>query len=148
MKIKKKGVSPIVATILLVAIVIVIGIIIFIWARGFVSERVEKFGRAVELSCEDVVFEAGFFTDTIEVINRGNVPIYGFDVKKLGVAEVLVNEYPGTTVSLGGTAEILIGTLDEDITELNIVPIILGETESGKIARTCPDQFGYVVPVI
>ena len=54
----KKGVSPVVATTLLIAIVIILAVIIFLWARGFLSERVQKFDRAIDLACEDVNFEA------------------------------------------------------------------------------------------
>jgi flagellin-like protein len=57
---KKKGVSPVIATVLLVSIVIILGVIIFLWARGFVEESAQKGGRAVDMSCDDVNFEAGY----------------------------------------------------------------------------------------
>ena len=54
----KKGVSPVIATILLIGIVIVIGLIIFLWLRSLTQEAVTKFDKNVELFCEDFNFDA------------------------------------------------------------------------------------------
>jgi flagellin-like protein len=157
----KKGVSPVVATVLLIGIVIILAIIIFLWARGFIAERAQKFGRAVELSCNDVNFNAGVFRDdaecgdggvgySLDVVNEGNVPLYGFEVKSLteqGTVRIF-SEILGSTVTIGDSATIC---LDEDATgedNLLIVPIILGQSDSGKVAFTCPDQLGFSVPVV
>ena len=57
----KMGLSPVVATVLLIAMVIIIGIIIFLWFRGFTHESITKFGvRNVELVCGDVNFQATY----------------------------------------------------------------------------------------
>ena len=144
---KKKGVSPVVATVLLIAIVIVLAIIIFIWARGFIAEKAQKDGSAVELSCEFIDLEVGLFGDELEVINRGNVPIYGLEVKQRNTGEVLVHELPGTTIKIGESLRVSLGFMPGAGDELNVVPIILGETESGKVAHTCEDQFGFAFTV-
>jgi len=70
---KKKGVSPVIATVLLISIVIILGVIIFLWARGFVEESAQKSDRAVDMSCDDINFEAGYNDNAgeIEVVNRG-----------------------------------------------------------------------------
>jgi len=39
----KKGLSPVIATMLLIAIVVVIGLIIFLWFRGMTEEAITKF---------------------------------------------------------------------------------------------------------
>lgn len=148
----KRGVSPVIATVLLILIVIVLAAIIFLWARGFVSESVEKNGRAVELSCENVNFQAEDFacpgsTCVIDVVNRGNIPIYGFDVKIRKTGETLVENRPGRTVGLGGSISIDIGN-DVDLgNEVNVVPMILGETDGGKVVHTCEDRFGYALVI-
>jgi len=40
---KKKGVSPVIATVLLIAMVVVIALIIFLWFRGLTKEAITKF---------------------------------------------------------------------------------------------------------
>ncbi|MAG78897.1 hypothetical protein CMI40_00795, partial [Candidatus Pacearchaeota archaeon] len=45
MRINKKGVSPVIATVLLVAIVVIIGLIIFQWFRGMTQESIIKFDK-------------------------------------------------------------------------------------------------------
>jgi flagellin-like protein len=142
----KRGISPIVSTILLIAIVVILAVIIFLWARGFVAEKAQKFGRAVELSCGDVNFESGVFCDAgncvLDIINRGDIPLYGFEVKELGSGSVIVKETSTGTVSIGDSVSVpLQGDLSG--TELLIVPVILGETGSGKVAHTCPDHLGF-----
>jgi flagellin-like protein len=156
----KKGLSPVVATILLIAIVVILAIIIFLWARGFVAERAEKFGRAVELSCEDVNFDTGVFLDDgngpcnqgefiLEIVNRGDIPLYGFEVKDLSdPGSVIVNEILTNTVSIGQSAQLCLGSSVGADSELLIIPVILGQTDSGKIAHTCPDHLGIGTAVI
>src|SRR3989344_3356293 len=78
---RKKGVSPIVATVLLVALVIVTALIIFLWFRGFVGESVTKFGKNIELVCDEVKFDASYSGSNFYISNNGNVPIFGMKVK-------------------------------------------------------------------
>ena len=82
----KRSLSPVIATVLLVAMVIVIGAIVFLWMRGSVKEVIYKFGEEnIELACGDVSFDVEYYTnisgDTLYVVNNGNVPIYAVDVK-------------------------------------------------------------------
>jgi len=82
----KKGLSPVIASVLLILLVLVLAIIIFLWARGFVGEQVEKFGRSIESVCKSVDFDVivsgsnGAFY-SLEIVNRGNIGISGFDFK-------------------------------------------------------------------
>ena len=152
---RKRGVSPVVATILLIAIVIILAVIIFLWARGFVTERAQKFGRAVELSCQDVNFEPGIFLSEgdqpahyLDIINRGDVPLYGFEVKELGTGTLIVKNVLTETVTVGNSVSISLGEVLPSGTELIIVPIILGESDSGRVPHTCPDQLGFRVGVV
>ena len=79
---RKKAISPVIATVLLVAMVIVIGLIIFSWAKGFQEEAVTKFGgENIELTCEKVTFEADYSGGTLFLSNLGNVPIFQIKAK-------------------------------------------------------------------
>ena len=148
----RRGLSPVIATVLLIAIVIVLAVIIFLWAKGFISEKAEKFDRAVEFSCEDVNFESDVVKIGndyyLDVINRGNVPIYGFVVKTLGLGSVeITSELLGNTITIGQSDSILLGDAGsinlQTGQELLIVPIILGKTNAGKVAYTCQDNYGF-----
>ncbi|OIO43847.1 hypothetical protein AUJ64_01615 [Candidatus Pacearchaeota archaeon CG1_02_39_14] len=147
-KIEKKGLSPVVATVLLVSVVIVLALIIFLWARGFLSERVQKFDSAIELSCDNVDFVAGVTPDreNLDLKNNGNVPIYGVIVKEIGRGSVEVKEVFGSTLNVGESREIDIRELDIGSAErLLVVPILLGKSGSERVSYTCDDSFGYPV---
>ena len=77
----KPGVSPVIASTLMILLVLVLAAIIFLWARGFISEQVEKFGRPVEELCSSVGFKVEKTGDELEVVNRGNVNIRHLDIK-------------------------------------------------------------------
>jgi len=144
----KKGVTPIIATVLLIAIVMVISVIIYLWAQGFVQEVPQKFGRNVDFSCNDIDFDAGIFGNDLEILNNGNVPLYGFNIKLLGEGRIDVNDIAGVTIPQGGSY-----VIDLTAKQINpvvgdeflIIPIILGELHGDKIAHTCDDQFGFDV---
>lgn len=81
---EKRGISPIVATILLIAVAVAAFVFIFAWMRGFVKESVEKLGEPAENACQSMAFTANLAEDkqTIFINNQGNIPIYGFNVEK------------------------------------------------------------------
>src|SRR3989344_838916 len=79
---KKEGVSPVIATVLLVTMVVVIALIIFLWFRGINKEAITKFdGTNVEIICSDVRFDASYSSGVLYVINNGNVPMYSMKMK-------------------------------------------------------------------
>lgn len=153
-KIKKKGVSPIVATILLISIVVILALIIFLWARSFVGEKAQKFNSAIDYSCggeDGVKMEAGFYTQgqtySLDVKNNGNVPIYGFVVKEFGKGTVISKDISNSgTLNLGESMTIQLDNIDvQNINELLVIPILLGQVGDQREAYTCGDEFGYLV---
>jgi flagellin-like protein len=144
---RKRGLSPVIATVLLIVIAMVLASLIFFWARGVVKERSQKFGEAIELSCERVNFDAEFEGDgTIYLSNIGNVAIYDIDVRKVESGSIRNIGRGGfdNGVSVGdgkSTTE----SFSFDISpgdELVIVPIILGETDDYRKSHTCGEEFG------
>jgi flagellin-like protein len=77
----KRGLSPMIASVLMIMLVLVLAAMIFLWARGFISEQIEKFGRPVEELCGEVDFRAEKVGNELEVLNRGNVDIRHLDIK-------------------------------------------------------------------
>lgn len=77
----KKGISPVIATTMLIGLVIVLGIIIALWFSNLTQESIVKFERNINQVCqEDVSFDVDLVGDYIEIRNTGVTPIYDFSV--------------------------------------------------------------------
>ena len=143
----KKGVSPVIATILLIALVIIIALIVFQWMKGFTKEAVTKFdGTNIELVCDDVQFDAGYSVETLTISNLGNVPIYNFNIKA---------EYDGghDTLDLKATNNfdglIQGGVFSDSVafqnspTKIVLIPILLGVNKEGEQkTQACEERQG------
>ncbi|MEK6888744.1 MAG: archaellin/type IV pilin N-terminal domain-containing protein [Nanoarchaeota archaeon] len=151
---KRKGLSPVIATVLLIAIVLLLAAIIFLWARGLLTERNQKFDEPVENACGDVNFEAEAYFDsdkyTLGVVNKGTVPIYSIELKirrdgairDLKVLSLEDGKY-GTIrsgesklIDLGNEGDIEVGD------ELEVIPIILGQKGGVKTPFPCESDQG------
>lgn len=86
----KYGLSPVIASILMILLVLVLAAMIFLWARGFVGEQIEKFGQPVEELCSSVSFRVEKVGDELEIVNKGNIDIRHLDIKlfKDGSSEI------------------------------------------------------------
>jgi flagellin-like protein len=148
---KKQGISPVIATVLLVAMVVVIGLIIFLWFRGITEEAVTKFGgRNIELVCEDVEFLSDYSaTGILSVSNIGNVPIFGLKAKiseqgiyeTLDMKDLLVG-WPEIGLRQGGTFS---GNLIEEFDGANqvlLIPVLMGTSAQGDQTYVCEDRYG------
>ena len=155
---KKRGVSPVVATVLLISIVLVIAAIIFFWARGFVAEEGTKFEKNVRLVCEDISFRAGYSGGYLSVVNQGDVPIFrvklkivragGHQTKDISDYTDLSPDWPYTGLN---QAEIFSGassTMGSDFsgaTEVVVIPALLGKTGKGEKVYVCDERHGYKI---
>ncbi len=72
MRLNKKAISPVIATVLLITIAIVVIVIIFIWARGALKEETTKFEEPISRACDDLNIEITLNGDTLNVVNRGD----------------------------------------------------------------------------
>ncbi|MDA3836544.1 MAG: type IV pilin [Nanoarchaeota archaeon] len=147
MNIKKKGVSPVIATILLIAIVIIIALIVFLWFRGIQEEAITKFdGTNVKLVCDDVAFDASYSNGMIYLSNTGNVPI--FKIK----ATISVAAGSHETITIGDNDPdnwpkvglLQMGVYSGPITVVGdsiiLTPVLIGKTSEGDKAYTCGDR--------
>ena len=154
--IKKRGVSPVIATVLLISMVVIIGIIIFLWFRGMVGETVTKFGKNIELACEDVVFDASYSTSTgiLFITNNGVVPIYDMNVKIEGTGnhetKKLSEMNVGWIKEKGIQGEVFSGDISSAVgtsTKLTLIPILLGSTDAGENKEFVCDEGQYGIEV-
>ena len=136
----KRGLSPIIATMLLIAIVVVMGLIIFLWLKGINEEAITKFDNSnIKLVCEEVNFEADYSNNNLYILNTGNVPIYKMDIKKIGegihTTETITNGWPITGLRQGETYSGYINTTDA--IKLIAIPVLIGKSEKGDSSYTC-----------
>jgi hypothetical protein len=127
---RKQGLSPLVATVLLIVLSLVLASIVFMWARGFISEQIQKGGKNVDAVCEQSVnfdVEANMVSpNRVRVIiqNIGNINIYDFEVGLVSGGNVQRERW-NIKVDKGKSAvkEIII---DGDEERIVFYPIILG----------------------
>ena len=153
---KKKGISPVIATVLLVAMVVVIGLIIFLWAKGFQEEAVTKFsGENIEITCGRVSFEADYSrsSGTLSLSNLGNVPIFGINAKiyEDGSHETKdlgeISNWPELGLQ-GATFSEDLGSYFDDKDRVVLIPILIGTSDRGSQIHICGDEFGKEIQVV
>ena len=155
----ERGVSPVIATVLLIGIVIALGVVVFLWFRGFTQEAVTKFnGENIQLVCSNVQFEASYSSDgSLSVSNTGNVPIYNMNVQidnKDGTYTTqqinnLMNNWPNSGINQGGSfSGNAANVISSSTSDLVLIPILRGTTSSGQQqSYTCGSQYGYKISV-
>lgn len=144
----KKGVSPVIATILLVGMVVVIGLIIFSWLSSFTEENITKFDKNAASVCEEIKFEVGYSEGKLLISNTGNIPIYEMSVKisepgsfKTENINDLSSAWPDSGLNQGrGFSDAVDFSGAESIT---LTPIILGSVSGGEKTFACDEtRFG------
>ena len=144
-RMRKRGLSPIIATVMLISLAMVLALIILIWAKNFIGEKTQKFGEPIENACDDISFVAEAEVSSLKVNNIGNVPLYGLEIRKKNTGSGFIesigyNPFPGNNLPVGGDYIITLTNVAAGDT-ITVVPIILGETDSYKKPYTC-DEFG------
>ncbi len=134
---KKRGVSPVIATVLLIGMVVVIGMIIFVWMKSLARETVTKFGTEnIELSCDKVAIEAGYdaVTGNLTITNTGNVPIYQMLVKISKTGTTKTKKIQDNWKKYGlEEGQSYTGSINlEGAEEISLIPVLLGVNEEGK----------------
>ena len=91
---EKRGISTLLATVLLIGFVIVIAIIALLWGRGIVKEEIEKTtpfvkGRLIcqtniDIDIKEAKCVPGQDTLNIRIANKKNIYINGFTFKVIG----------------------------------------------------------------
>ncbi len=146
---KKKGISPVVATVLLIMMVVVIGLIIFLWFRGLSQEAVTKFGGTnIELICDEVDFSSDYSGGTLFVSNFGNVPIYSLKLKIIGEGSHSTQDvidldvgWLNTGLRQGG---VFSGTIDlgAGAEKVIVIPVLMGTSKKGQTTHVCDERYG------
>jgi len=146
---EKRGLSPVIATILLVALAVILAVIIFLWAKNFLEETITKNERKIEQSCEEVVFKAEAYNNRLYVENTGTVPIYRVEVqlKKVFGDITEIPDWSGTGIAQGETEDSPLPSEVVSGDTIVVIPILLGETKTKKKPHPCDDSYGIEVIV-
>lgn len=156
---EKRGISPVVATTLLVAIVIIIALIIFLWFRNIGGETCTKFqGQNIELVCGDSEFFADYdpIKGELYISNTGNVPIFGINIIIEGGGSRISKEVselsgiwpstglnPGSVYTSNNIASEIVGA-----EKIILVPILMGSCDGVEKTYSCnAAQNGYEIPI-
>jgi len=131
----RKGLSPVIATILLIGIVVVSALIVFTWFRGLTQEAITKFGENAQITCNNVDIRASYSNGALSISN-GNIPVYRLMVKTSGpegftskdIKEIASSDWPDEGLEQGGT---LLITVDLQGDKAILVPILRGNTQKG-----------------
>lgn len=148
----KRGVSPVIATVLLVGMVIVTGLIVFTWIRGLSQEAITKFGgQNIELSCKDVSIDGSYSNGQLSISNPGNVPVYGIKLKisGTGISDTKnirdLTDWPLYGIDRGGAFS---GDINLDgASEVTLIPVLVGDSESGRRSFTCDGSDGFKIQI-
>jgi flagellin-like protein len=141
---RKRGLSPIIASILLLALVIILASIIFFWARGFLEEEIQKMGRPAEQVCDDVRMSVERYSEGIDIINTGNIPIHGVNIKKIqkGKSSIETETFdPG--ISAGKSTSLTVSL--DGFERIIVIPVIMGEMDEQRKLYTCDENTGEVI---
>lgn len=153
---KKRGLSPVIATVLLIAIALVLALIIFIWARSFISEKTQKFDKPISEACTQINFvaEVGACTGSgtcFDIQNNGNVPIYGVELRKKGGGTIeSIKTFDGaTTIGVGqrATTNPVDSTNVASGDTVTVIPIIIGTQGEEKKTYACDSTYGKDVQI-
>jgi len=148
----KKGVSPVVATTLLIVLVIVLAIIVFLWVRGFIEEPITKGNQNIKILCENVLFEAAYSesSEILSINNVGNIAIYSFKLKVekdraeniVDISEISTYDWPEFGLNIGGGISGEISSVSSGAQAITLIPVLIGTTGDEKKTYTCEDQYG------
>jgi flagellin-like protein len=139
---KKKGLSPVIASVLLILLVVALAIIVFLWSRGFLFEQIEKFGKPVKELCKatefNVVLVSGLGSNSVlEFVNIGDVNINSFQLKltKEGNSEVEIFKmitHPKQAQQKEIDLKMNDGSLPEKI---EFFPVLMGNVQGKNINK-------------
>lgn len=146
---EKRGISPLIATVLLVGFVIAIAILVWLWYGNVVKERAEKEGQRIsgEFSCSSNV---RISIDNL-VCGTPSSPIVNFDIQNEGIADlngirILIQgdvgvETLGISLSLGATTSQKIGE-SYDASKVGVLSTVtvIPTVRQGSSTITCTEE--------
>ena len=107
---KKRGVSPVLATTILVGFAVVVTSIVMLFGGDLVEDLKEKQGANIErtLQCDSISFKVtGVDGNKITINNDGQEDIFAFLIRYQGTEAEAVDSHHKQTIPQGGTGTIV-----------------------------------------
>lgn len=107
---QNKGVSPLIATVILIGFVVIIIAIIILWGKDYLQEKAEKSSAleeaardclSVDISVETITGKDGFL-----IYNDGNIPFDGLIIRQHCGGDIAATRVY-TTVNVGASLELV-----------------------------------------
>lgn len=142
----RKGLSPVISTIILIMIVIIIAIVIILWFRIFFKEVVLKDvggdSKRAEDFCKDIQLRAVTNPDgSVVVSNEGNVPVNSLVIKTSSADGSSDTQTLGISINPGYSQSIPSNKVS-GYSEVKIIPILLGKKKGDLLQKvTCSDEY-------
>jgi len=138
MKNAKRGISPVIATVLLIIMAIAAGLFVFMFMRGMIGEQVEKFGKPVENWCGQMSYDATISGNAIEINNMASVPIYAINVQvsRGGQSSVIFARPSEGIIGPGQISSINVNMAGAD--KIKVTPLLYGKGKNSNKAKLFP----------
>lgn len=83
---KKRGISPLIATVLLIGFIVALVAVVMLWGKGFIQEKAEKEGALAQaqLGCINVKMDVKLSGDNVLIVNKGTQIINGLVIRSGG----------------------------------------------------------------
>lgn len=140
----RKGVTPLIAAVLLIAITASLAFIIYSSGREFIT------GLSPPPNCESIAFEAGIYHAgefyVFEVNNIGNGEINGFD---LLISNPSLDERDVRTIDMNlvmGASDSQVIDITDDLSEKEIMLIPRAKNAEGVVS-SCDAEYGQSIEV-
>lgn len=139
----KKAVSEVIAVVFLIALSLLLASLLFVWSRSFFAEQIEVNGKPVEEVCKQVFFDvSGEYTNdstgagnfSLQIVNRGNADIRGFDIKFLKEKESALIRYTFDTW-VGESSDTQIIPIESGVIDVVLYPVIVGSVIGKKVEK-------------
>jgi len=135
----KRGLSPVIASVLMILMVVVLASMVFLWAQAFFENQTENSELSAREVCSYVSFNVILDDGNIlEIVNRGNINISAFEVKMYSdgnseIVEIDVGVPAGKSIR----QEVDLGDINF-FDEIEIFPVLNGESSEKQF--TCHEE--------
>lgn len=141
----KKAISPVVGTVLLIALAIVIFGIVAVWLTSMTKEQISKFGSPIKNACKSLDYDLTLDEEKARdsgtydfyLSNRGSITIAKLDIKFEGAGLSKVQEYAFETPVAGGQGGSLTLVEGKCYPKIIVNPIIYGEGSKSGAVKEC-----------
>jgi len=142
-RVSKKGVSPIIASVLLITLVVILGALIFIWARGFFKDVTEKNGKSAEQVCDEISLSVSKFASGIDIVNSGHIPLGGVRLKKISSGKTSTETITFPQGLSAGQTTTLNSSVNYD--KIIVIPAIIGTANNENKLYVCGEDKGKTI---